>query len=547
MDIQTLLIVILAALVVLLTVLLVSRNRTGDSPRTSAPDESFFALTSLLQASAADGSIARVAGAVSDLLKGPLGCDRILFLRKQRGFLELNFYHALRGFKRNQFRVRYSDELSAWVRQEYAPRASAEMAQFLPPITAQALQQFELETFFPVFWRDNLYGIYFISRPRHPQAAEALSVLAHMLSSAYHVKWHEARYDRLARKASLAPPTPATADQSDTPLQRRVLKLVRHRNSETLVPKLIDTIQEEIGVRRLAYLYEQRVGDDTLALHVTGGISIPGLENRSIFLQLVGRLDPHVPYDIEQLETSVPEAADWLRELRTRGVRQLSRFEVRNGRHGLLMLWRTLASERLFEHLQRLQPAVTELVHNAEVHEKYEELSYTDALTGLANQRYFRKRLDEEISRARRYQRSLALIIFDLDGLKAINDQHGHQAGDEVLRQMGCILKHCIRAIDIVSRYGGDEFCVIMPEADYATCRQLMQRLQETIGREKFVVENLVEPISCTISQGAALFPIHADNQTDLIFHADMALLKAKASGRNHFLIHREPVAPSQP
>jgi hypothetical protein len=100
-DIQTLLIVILAALVVLLTVLLVSRNRTGDSPRTSAPDESFFALTSLLQASAADGSIARVAGAVSDLLKGPLGCDRILFLRKQRGFLELNFYHALRGFKRN--------------------------------------------------------------------------------------------------------------------------------------------------------------------------------------------------------------------------------------------------------------------------------------------------------------------------------------------------------------------------------------------------------------------------------------------------------------
>lgn len=547
MDLQTLLIGILAALVVLLTVLLVSRQRTGKSPRTPAPDESLFALTSLLQASAADGSIARVAGAVSDLLKGPLGCDRILFLRKQRGFLELNYYHALRGFKRTQFRIRFTDELSAFVRQDYAPRKASELTPFILPSTTQALAQFELETFFPVFWRDNLYGLYFVSRPKNGQAQEALSILAHTLSSAYHVKWHEARYDRLAKKLAQAPPAPPATVPTDTPLQRRVLKLVRHRNSETLVPKLIDTIQEEIGVRRLAYLYEPRTGEEDLTMHVSGGISIPGLQDKSVFLSLVGRLDPHLPYEIEQLEALAPEAGEWLGELRARGVRQVSRFEVRNGRHGLLMLWRTLASERLSEHLQRLQPAVTELVRNAEVHEKYEELSYTDALTGLANQRYFRKRLDEEISRARRYQRSLALIIFDLDGLKAINDQYGHLAGDEVLRQMGRILKHCIRAIDIVSRYGGDEFCVIMPEADHATCRQLMQRLQETIGAARFEVVNLEEPLSCTISQGAALFPIHADNQTDLIFHADMALLKAKAGGRNHFLIHTEPVAPEQP
>jgi len=169
-------------------------------------------------------------------------------------------------------------------------------------------------------------------------------------------------------------------------------------------------------------------------------------------------------------------------------------------------------------------------------------LSYTDSLTGLANQRYFRKRLDEEINRARRYERSLALIIFDLDGLKGINDRHGHLAGDEIIREMGRILKNCIRAIDIVCRYGGDEFCVIMPEADAATCRQFMLRLQETIGASKFTVENVSEPLRCTISQGAAIFPEHADNQTDLIFNADMALLKAKNGGRNSFLIHNETV-----
>lgn len=547
MDVQTLLIIILAAMVVLLAVLLLSRIRAGRSPRTSSSDESLFALTGLLQASVADGSIARVAGAVSDLLKGPLGCDRILFLRKQRGYLELNYYHELRGFKRSQFRMRFTEDFSTFLRLDYAPRPTSDLEPYIAPSNVQALHQFDLATFFPVFWRDNLYGLYFVSGPRNHQAIEALAILAHTLSSAYHVKWHEARYERLARKVTGAQPPVPNKAPTESSLQRRVLKLVRHRNSETLVPKLIDTIQEEIGVRRLAYIYEPRSRDEELTLHVSGGISIPNLADRSAFLTLVGRLDPNTPYSLEQIETTSPDAVQWLQELRSRGVRQLSRFEVRNGRHGLMLLWRTLESEKLSEHLQRLQPTVTELVRNAEVHEKYEELSYTDALTGLANQRYFRKRLDEEISRARRYQRSLALIIFDLDGLKAINDKHGHLAGDEVLRQMGSILKHCIRAIDIVSRYGGDEFCVIMPEADHATCLQLMHRLQETIGQATFEVAKAAESLSCTISQGAALFPDHADNQTDLIFHADMALLKAKASGRNHFLIHTEPVAPEQP
>ena len=547
MDVQTLLIIVFAALAGLLASLLLFRSRTGEPPRTQTPDESFFALAGLLQASASDGSIAKVAGAVSDLLKGPLGCDRILFLRKQRGFLELNYYHALRGFKRTQFRMRFTDELSAFLRVDYAARKTSELAPFIAPSTSQALDKFQLNVFFPVFWRDNLYGLYFVSVPQKPRAEEALSILAHTLSSAYHVKWHEARYDRLAKRVVQTSSAATGNAPTDSPFQRRVLKLVRHRNAETLVPKLIDTIQEEIGVRRLAYIYEPVPENDALTIHVSGGISIPNLDNLSAFLSLVGRLDPFTAYDMDKLDGLQPELVQWLDELRARGVRQLIRFEIRKGRHGLLLLWRSVASDQLADQLQRLQPTVTELVRNAEVHEKYEELSYTDALTGLANQRYFRKRLDEEINRARRYRRSLALIIFDLDGLKAINDQHGHLAGDEVLRQLGTILKHCIRAIDIVSRYGGDEFCVIMPEADHATCRLLMERLQDTIGKAKFAVENVADPLTCTISQGAAIFPEHTDNQTDLIFHADMALLKAKADGRNHFLIHSDIAASKQP
>jgi diguanylate cyclase (GGDEF)-like protein len=173
-----------------------------------------------------------------------------------------------------------------------------------------------------------------------------------------------------------------------------------------------------------------------------------------------------------------------------------------------------------------------------------EELSHTDHITALYNYRYFYKRLTEEVFRAKRFLRKLALVIFDIDDFKVYNDTFGHQAGDQLLHQLGELLTRTVRSIDVVCRYGGEEFCVIMPESDQEECLKFMERLRKNIMNFAFKDERSKQEHNITVSLGGAIYPYEARSVDRLIYCADMALLKAKSAGKNRSVMFQEQLEP---
>ncbi len=158
------------------------------------------------------------------------------------------------------------------------------------------------------------------------------------------------------------------------------------------------------------------------------------------------------------------------------------------------------------------------------------ERSVVDSLTNLYDHDTLLTLLEKEVERAKRHQLTLSFILFDLDDFKQINDDYGHQRGDEVLTRVADMLRDTIRTIDISGRYGGEEFGIILPETDTQQAMQIAERLRQEIQTE------FQKDLQLTVSLGVASYSKRGDNAESLIKRADDALYDAKAKGKNQVI-----------
>ncbi len=160
------------------------------------------------------------------------------------------------------------------------------------------------------------------------------------------------------------------------------------------------------------------------------------------------------------------------------------------------------------------------------------EQSFVDELTGQYNRRHILMELDKELERARRYKHTLAGIMIDVDDFKKFNDKHGHLMGDYILKEVTNVFGHCIRTIDVLGRYGGDEFMILLPEATPETAQIVGERIKKAMHEHPFVFKKKNFKVTCSI--GLHYFgDLAKTDKADFIDKIDQALYKAKTAGKD--------------
>lgn len=202
--------------------------------------------------------------------------------------------------------------------------------------------------------------------------------------------------------------------------------------------------------------------------------------------------------------------------------------------YGRLGLFRATPFEVQEEHIfRRFASHIASVLEKIELFRQIKTLSIKDGLTGAYNYRYMINTLENEIERSKRYGLPLSLIILDIDNFKNVNDTYGHLVGDSILKEMTQTIIGTLRTVEIVGRYGGEEFFVILPETDLKNAISAGERLRTAIALEKYVADDI--PVKITVSVGIASY--HKDiSAHDLIKIADDNLYKAKAGGKNRIV-----------
>lgn len=173
------------------------------------------------------------------------------------------------------------------------------------------------------------------------------------------------------------------------------------------------------------------------------------------------------------------------------------------------------------------------IIHRALYVPQLRELAQADVKTGLMNATEFEHTVDMEVARAERMNTPFSLLMVDLDHLREINNAHGHLAGDVVIRGVAEVFREELRRYDVPARFGGDEFCILLPETPPSEAVQIAERIRDAAGARIFIAEGASEPLRVTVSIGLASSPEDARNRQELVHCADLAAYRAKAAGGN--------------
>ncbi len=185
------------------------------------------------------------------------------------------------------------------------------------------------------------------------------------------------------------------------------------------------------------------------------------------------------------------------------------------------------------EMLTTLLDATSLACSNAKLYERTLELSELDVLTGIKNRRSFFKALKSELARVRRYTKHFGILMIDIDFFKMYNDTNGHPKGDLLLKMLAQTLQRCLRDSDVLGRYGGEEFIILLPETGLEDIKKTAERLCKTVEMENFPYANSQPLGRITISIGAASYPENGEDIDEVIQSADRALYRAKSQGKN--------------
>lgn len=209
-------------------------------------------------------------------------------------------------------------------------------------------------------------------------------------------------------------------------------------------------------------------------------------------------------------------------------------LQGQDGEAGLVFV---MEDDRAFEgtEIERARAIATEAdlaLANAERYVRAKERAFIDDCTEVYNARYLIESLDREIRRAERYGSPLSVLFIDLDRFKLVNDHHGHLVGSQALRQLSQVILQCVRQVDTLARYGGDEFTVVLVDTDFEIAQRVAERIRRTVEETLFDAGR-GHALRLTCSVGVATYPLHGTAREQLLDVADKAMYRAKSNGRN--------------